>query len=80
MRYLYRCPECGAEREVNHGMNKRKIVFCHECRDVCFENSSECEEYLRSKNQIGPMMHRVISGGNGVLFKGDGWEGGKVGR
>jgi putative FmdB family regulatory protein len=31
--YDYKCPECGAEREVQHSMSEvGKIeVFCHEC-------------------------------------------------
>ena len=33
-RYDYRCPECGAEFEVEHPMSEHPVITCPECGTV----------------------------------------------
>lgn len=58
MLYLYRCPKCLTEKEVNHSMEE-----CETHHEMC----SACEGPPLE-------MIRVISGGFATIFRGKKWE------
>ena len=59
--YEYQCPECGHIQEEIHGMKEKPKIICEEC-------------YPKAKDgDKVPFMQRLISGGGGVIFKGEGF-------
>jgi len=49
MKYLYKCDECGVEREVTHGMSEEPVIRCQ--AQVPGPHSAEvfCEFKMRKK-------------------------------
>ena len=66
--YRYRCPSCREEKSIKHSINSSPYIYCDYCVDD--SNWPEYDSMIR--------MHRVITGGNGVILQGEGWEGSKV--
>ena len=56
--YEYECPNCGDVAEVVHGMKEEPKIVCSACNGGA---------------DGGFVMTKLMSGGAGVIFKGDGF-------
>lgn len=58
--YDYKCPICGVNKEVFHGINDSPSIFCNGCLKLSYPVTSS-------------LMQKMPSAGIGVQFKGTGF-------
>jgi hypothetical protein len=63
VRYLYRCPWCDYEESMIHGMDEEPTIRCPVSWDIDDDGSRDYH-----------YMEKVITGGNGFLTHGNGFE------